>query len=93
MRASQSIDDDLAGVDDIGDEFYRNMHRIARQIGADDKSHLELGGIDALVALDVQRGRRKPRLVIDDRGSDLSGNIVDPVFVDGAIGQCRESRN
>jgi hypothetical protein len=53
MRVSQTIDQYFARIDDVRDELYRNMHRIACQIGADDEPHLELGLVDSLVAFDV----------------------------------------
>ena len=39
---SQTVDYDLATFNDVSNELYRNMNRIARQIGADDKSNFEL---------------------------------------------------
>src|SRR6516225_8575599 len=87
MPVSQTIDHYLAGIDDVGDELYWNMHRFARQIGADDKPHFEFGRVDLLVAFDVERRRRQPRLVGNDRRSDLSGNVIHADLVDGATGQ------
>jgi len=39
---SQTVDYNLATFNDVSNELYRNMNRIARQIGADDKSNFEL---------------------------------------------------
>ena len=39
MHVSQPTNDDFAGIDDIGDKFYRNMDRIAGQIGSDNKPY------------------------------------------------------
>ena len=50
-RRSQPVDHDLAAVDlDVGDEFDRHVHWLARQVRAHDEAHLEVGGIDRTVA-------------------------------------------
>jgi len=57
MAALQPVDHDLAGVDlDLGDEFDRDVHRLAEQIRPDDETDLEIGGIHRVVARDVDRG-------------------------------------
>src|SRR5262252_7305108 len=86
MRVSPAIDQYLAGIDDVGDKFYRNVDRVARQIGADDEPDLEFDRIDAHVALDLNGGCREARLVVEDGGPDLLGNIANPGFVNGAVG-------
>jgi hypothetical protein len=53
MVASQAINDDLAGMDDLGNEFDRNVDRVARQIGADNEPDLEFDRINAGVARDA----------------------------------------
>ena len=50
---SQSIDDNLSGFDDVGDELDRNMNRMAHQFGTNQKANLELDEIDRLVAFDA----------------------------------------
>src|SRR6266849_7049208 len=92
MVASQAIDDDLAGMDDLGNEFYRHVDRIARQIGADDKPYFEFDRIDARVASNAQRSRGETRLVIDKRLLDLSGAVVDRGLVNSPVGDVRNAK-
>src|SRR5712664_3455305 len=92
MVASQAIDDDLAGMDDLGNEFYRHVDGIARQIGADDKPYFEFDRIDAFIASNAHRSRCKTRLKIDKRLLDFSGDIVDAGFVDRPVGDVRNAK-
>src|SRR5712691_10277647 len=86
MRVSPAIDQYLAGIDNVGDELYRNINGIARQISAEDKSDFELDRIDTHIAWDVEGGSRKARFVIDDGGFDLIRNFAHPGFVNRAVG-------
>src|SRR6266849_1164443 len=80
---SQSLDDNFSGFDNIGDELDRDVHRMAHQLATDHKAYLELDGIDLFVTLYTQRIGRDPRLIVDDRGSDIVGNLLDAVLVNG----------
>src|SRR5216683_1480684 len=86
MRVSPAIDQYLAGIDNVGDELYRNINGIARQIGTDDKPDFKIDRIDAHIAFDVERGGGKARFVIDDGGFDLVRNFAHPGFVNRAVG-------
>ena len=59
--------------DDVGNEFYRHMHRIAGQIRTDDESYPELVGVYAHVAFDAQGRSCKTRLIINNYLPDLLG--------------------
>src|SRR5712675_761460 len=81
---SQSIDDNFSGLDNVGDEFDGNVHRMAHQFATDDEAYLELDGIDFRVPCDAQRIGRNSRLIVDNGGPDLLWDLVHAVFVDGA---------
>jgi hypothetical protein len=50
--ASSTMEDNLAGIYDVGDEFNGEVDRLAHQLGTDDEPHLEITGVDAGVSLD-----------------------------------------
>src|SRR6266700_111226 len=80
---SQSIDDNFSGLDNVGDEFDGNVHRMAHQFATDDEAYLELDGIDFRVPGNAQRVQRNSRFRVGNRGSDLVRNPVDSRFVNG----------
>src|SRR6266850_4120273 len=80
---SQSIDDNFSGLDNVGDEFDGNVHRMAHQFATDDEAYLELDGIDFRVPGNAQRVQRNSRFIVGNRGSDLVRNAVDSRFVNG----------
>src|SRR6266568_7738839 len=73
---SQSIDDNFSGLDNVGDELDRNVHRMADQLATDDEAYLELDGIELFVARYAQGIGRNSRLIVDNGGSDLLWDLV-----------------
>ena len=51
---SQSIDDNFSGLDNVGDELDRNVHRMAHQFATNHEAYLELDRIDLFVTGNTQ---------------------------------------
>ena len=65
VHGSQPVDLDLAAVElDVGDEFDRNVDRLAAQVGVDDEADLQLVRLDRCMSradLDRVRDRAAAR--------------------------------